>query len=336
MVRSESLDALPPFWQEIWREAEARIPDDTIKQSCFNDGAHFVIGKLVEAVKDLVRLRKIDDAHDGPWEDQDAFNVFNRQISEAYHATERRWSEVVGAEVVEAMWQCPADDETSATIAADDAVLARMRTEMIAWRDHWIEASRRAGGCGSWDEAAAKLDRWITALATPSPTIAAPSPSNEADTILTLCTERESEQRLNVAMFERNDERERTITDQRGAALLADTVVVQTAKHCLSLNATIASLRLEIETLRGQKRAMTDEILEAALEAYETKPAGERYGWATHRLGMHRAIIAALEADAQKEAALKALCAIAESHEVGPIVDFAERIRAIYGWREDR
>lgn len=63
-----------------------------------------------------------------------------------------------------------ADNDYIATIAADAA--ARMRTEMIAWRDHWVEASRRAGGCGSWDEAAAKLDRWITALAMPSPTIA--------------------------------------------------------------------------------------------------------------------------------------------------------------------
>ena len=109
--------SLPPFWQEIWREAKARDAEPA-RQSCFNDGAHFVIGKLVEAAKDLVRLRKIDDAHDGPWEDQDAFNVFNRQISKAYHATSERWAEIVGAEVVDAMWQCPADDETSPTIAA--------------------------------------------------------------------------------------------------------------------------------------------------------------------------------------------------------------------------
>lgn len=116
-AQSKSLDALPPFWKEIWSEAKRRNPTYTVYRSEFNDGAHFVIKALREAAEALIRLRKIDDAHDGPWEDQDAFNVFNQQISGAYHATKRRWSEVVGAEVVEAMWQCPADDE-SPTIAA--------------------------------------------------------------------------------------------------------------------------------------------------------------------------------------------------------------------------
>jgi hypothetical protein len=100
---------LPAFWREIWREAEARIPDDATRQSCFNDGAHFVITALVDAAKDLARLRKIEDAHDGPWEDQQAFNTFNRQITEAYYATSERWAEIVGVETVDAMWAIPAD-----------------------------------------------------------------------------------------------------------------------------------------------------------------------------------------------------------------------------------
>jgi hypothetical protein len=104
--------SLPPFWQEIWREAKARDPEPAW-QSAFNDGAHFVIAVLTEAAKDLVRLRKIDDAHDGPWEDEQAFQVFNRQITEAYHATSERWSEIVGVETVDSMWAIPECEHTN-------------------------------------------------------------------------------------------------------------------------------------------------------------------------------------------------------------------------------
>lgn len=100
-------DELPPFWREVWREAQARIPDDTTRQSCFNDGAHFVINALQEAAKALVRLRKIDDEHDGPWEDEKAFQLFNRQITQAYHTTSERWAEIVGVETVDSMWAIP-------------------------------------------------------------------------------------------------------------------------------------------------------------------------------------------------------------------------------------
>lgn len=155
--------SLPPFWQEIWREAEARIPDDTIKQSCFNDGAHFVIEALKEAAKDIIRLRKIDEAHDGPWEDQDAFYVFNRQISEAYHATSGRWSEIVGIETVDAMWTIPPDLDRAA--ASDEMLYAALDSwdgEKATFYnpDHHIVKRMRAA-----------LE---AALATPSPTIAAP------------------------------------------------------------------------------------------------------------------------------------------------------------------
>jgi hypothetical protein len=107
---TDAMAELPPFWREIWREAEKRIPDDRARQSCFNDGAHFVIGALMEAAKDLVRLRKIDDAHDGPWEDEEAFALFNRQITTAYHVTSERWAEIVGAETVDSMWEIPGED----------------------------------------------------------------------------------------------------------------------------------------------------------------------------------------------------------------------------------
>jgi hypothetical protein len=128
MVQSKPLatSELPLFWQEIWREAERRNPEPT-HQSLFNDGAHFVINALKDAAKEIIRLRKIDDLHDGPWEDESAFALFNRQITEAYIATENRWSEIVGVEVVDAMWAIPDDPVLAAAESDAHQMAARLR-----------------------------------------------------------------------------------------------------------------------------------------------------------------------------------------------------------------
>ena len=97
---------LPPFWQEIWR-ASALLSYDPAYQSTFNDGAHFVINALKAAAKELVRLRKIDDAHDGPWEDEEAWHQFNSAVTFAYVRTVERFREIIGDETVDATWPTP-------------------------------------------------------------------------------------------------------------------------------------------------------------------------------------------------------------------------------------
>ena len=148
--------SLPPFWQEIWREAKARDTEPA-RQSCFNDGAHFVITALKDAAKALVRLRKIEDAHDGPWEDEQAFQVFNRQITQAYHATSERWAEIAGVETVDSMWAIPEDDALQASEEREQ----RLRAEIKEWRDDWARVEHHNE---SFREARVKLDGWLAIL----------------------------------------------------------------------------------------------------------------------------------------------------------------------------
>lgn len=86
----------------IWRVAGERYPDDSVKQSAFNDGAHFLVQVMRQSCAEIVRLHGMLDAT-GAFTDKAAFGKFNADYTKAHRAANAALIAVLGEAIVESL-----------------------------------------------------------------------------------------------------------------------------------------------------------------------------------------------------------------------------------------
>lgn len=104
----------------IWRVAEERHPDDSARQSAFNDGAHFLVQVMRQSCAEIVRLHAMLDAT-GAFTDKAAFGKFNADYTKAYRAANEALTAVLGEAVTNALHFQAAEADATAAYEADEA-----------------------------------------------------------------------------------------------------------------------------------------------------------------------------------------------------------------------
>ena len=105
---------------EIWAEAKRRYPDDPTWQSCFNDGAHFLIQTMRRSCAEIVRLHAMLDAT-GAFTDRAAFGKFSSDYTAAHRSANSALTAVLGEAIVEALHFQTVEADATLPYEDDDA-----------------------------------------------------------------------------------------------------------------------------------------------------------------------------------------------------------------------
>lgn len=110
----------PEVTAAIWAEAEKRYPNDPMRQSAFNDGAHFLIQCMRRSCAEIVRLHAMLDAT-GAFTDKAAFGKFNSDYTAAHRSANSALTAVLGEAVIAALHFQTVEADATLPYEADDA-----------------------------------------------------------------------------------------------------------------------------------------------------------------------------------------------------------------------